>query len=258
MSPNFCVITTTYKRPTTVLRCLESVTQQTCQKWRHIIVIDDPESDYAELATKAHTTAALTLIRNEKNRGKNAAVNTALARLAAENFVGHIIFLDDDDWLDPDCLSNFISAIAANPNQPWLVANRTDFNSKISFTKNKTGRTTISYLREALLTHTFSGDATHCLFFPPIAHVRFPTRIKNAEEWLYFADVARTYSCFLYTPFTGTYSEGYAVNGLTDLYHARAELKSNAPAILNEVWQRKLVHPFVLLYTISRLIRRYI
>ncbi len=253
MEPNFCIITTTYKRPELILRCLDSSLKQTFRNWEHLIVVDDKESDYSALLSFSKSDPRFTILNNETNIGKNASINLAFKHLQNKQFSGYIIFLDDDDWLSPSCLLDFATNIARNPYK-WLVSNRTNTDS-IPFTQNKTGGNLIHYQRNCLLKKNFAGDATHCIDFSIIKNIQMPLSIKNAEEWLFFAQLSTRNPYFKYLPVNGTISEGYANSGLTDLYHKNKEADKNAYKLLKEVVSRKIYSPIILGYTLTRFFR---
>jgi hypothetical protein len=106
-----------------------------------------------------------------------------------------------------------------------------------------------------LIHRTFTGDTTHCINFQIANNFLFPTRIKNAEEWLYFAQLSIAQGSFKYIPVAGTYSEGYAIDGLTHIYHNRHERIKNNWSVIKEVWSRKLFSPYILLYIFGRLLK---
>jgi glycosyltransferase involved in cell wall biosynthesis len=255
MEPSFAIIMTTYKRPAEVLRAVGSIRAQSHTSWRAIVVIDDTETDYSELMREIGNDTRFTLLRNTENSGKNASVNRALAVLRHDNFRGHIVFLDDDDWLAPACLADFATAIRAYPENHWFVSQRTHHETNVPYTFTKTTRDVIHYASDCLIERRFGGDATHCIDFTLTTKAEFPTQVKNAEEWLYFATVATIIPNFRYRAVPGTYSAGYAPGGITDLYHENTEQKQNAPKLAREVWERKIFDPYILLYIGLRLIR---
>jgi len=255
MKPNFCIITTTYKRPEAVLKSVASVIAQTLSTWEMIVVIDDITSDYGSLKKSSDNSNHITYLQNEKNLGKNASVNRALTQLQTKNFAGYIIFLDDDDWLSLTCLEDFAQAIEQSPTQNWFVSQRAHARTAEPFTKNTTGRSLINYKYDYLLRRTFTGDATHCISFTQTKNIQFPTTIKNAEEWLYFAEVSVINPTFVYIPKIGTYSEEYEIDGLTSNYHKLTEKQKNNRSVINEICRRKLFSPYILFYICARLIR---
>lgn len=254
MAPKFCVITTTYRRPDTVLRAVSSVTKQTYPGWEHIVVVDDPISDYSKLYELETTSPQLNIIKNGKNLGKNASVNLALEYLSTKSFDGYVVFLDDDDWLTPNCLADFADMINKS-GYSWLVSERINNNDKKPYTVNKTGKDIISYQYNCLLKKDFYGDTTHCIHFPSSKSIRFPLLVKNAEEWLYFAHLSTIHPKFFFLQKAGTLSEGYTSSGLTDLYHQNQERNQNTLRLMKELWQRRVFSLFILTYITLRLIR---
>ena len=252
--PSFAVIITTYQRPQPVLRALASVQAQSHPQWHCYIVVDDVQNDYSELFGAATEDQRVTVLKNERNIGKNASVNRVLRTLAEASFDGYVVFLDDDDWLAADCLSDFAAAIKRSES-PWLVSNRTDAATKEPITRNPCDLQSIRYYADMLFWRRFWGDATHCLHFPTVCDIRFPTRIKNAEEWLYFASVANVSPRFVFVPGYGTYTDGYAAGGLT---HARPPLQERCQrfgAIVREMRSRALTNGYALAYLCGRLIK---
>ncbi len=254
MSTNFCIVTTTYKRPNEILRCVKSVQKQINSTWEMLIIIDDTKTNYDLLKKVAETDSRLTLLQNLENFGKNTSVNRAIDHLCERNFSGYIIFLDDDDWLSPNCLSDFADILKSS-SHPWLVSQRISDTTKHSFTKNNTGRDMIHYQYDSLLKKSFLGDATHCIDFTSTKNVRFPRLIKNAEEWIYFAHLSTIHSHFKYIPTAGTVSAGYAQTGLTHQYHFNNESRKNVLLLFKEIFSRKIFSPFVYIYLFGRLTR---
>jgi GT2 family glycosyltransferase len=101
--PLITIITPVFNTPPQWLKeCVESVLNQTYQKWE-MILIDDHSSDPETLRTLTELAAAdsrIILAKDEKRRGISAASNRGLA-LAQGEWVG---FLDHDDLLEPDAL----------------------------------------------------------------------------------------------------------------------------------------------------------
>jgi glycosyltransferase involved in cell wall biosynthesis len=254
MKPSFCIVTTTYRRPDAVIQCVQSVQKQTCPSWTHIIVIDDPVSDYTSLHSLGQNDEKIVIVSNETNRGKNASVNVALDHLRTLNFTGYVLYLDDDDWLAPTCLEDFSNTILTS-NKQWLVSQRVSIATGTPFTINKTGRSEVSYTSDCLITKKFQGDVTHCINFPSVRDVRFSSHIKNAEEWLYFAQVSKKIPKFTYLKVPGTYSNGYTSDGLTDQYHKRNKYKENTILLWQEIWEENKSSLSIIIYMILRSIR---
>jgi glycosyltransferase involved in cell wall biosynthesis len=235
----FAILTTTHKRPSELLRAILSVQAQSLTSYTHYIVNDSPEYDYSEIEqtilADSNADSNIVYSKNVKNIGKNASLNSILQTLGSTDFNGYIVYLDDDDWLAPNCLADFTQTISENSSAGWLVSNRALENG-ISLTQNTTGRQRISYFFDYLLFKRFRGDATHCIAFAP-AHAgshpaQFPSTVANGEEWYYFLGVARSYGTFVYTNQIGTYTTGYDAGGLTSTIES--SYKQNALRLLSE------------------------
>lgn len=247
----FTIILPTHNRPELVIRSIYSVISQSNKDWRLIIVIDDTISDYSAAKKIATDNSQITIIENESNIGKNASLNVALDLLQSQEYQGHIIFLDDDDWLGENCLEKFY----ATKDEPWIVSNRYNITTKRALTHNRTGRNTINYLRDMLLLRRFSGETTQCISFPRVYDVRFPTTIKNAEEWLYYSSVAKNIGTFLYIPFEGTLTDGYLSEGLTRKKKKPSETLILLAKVCRESWHRGILYPSCVAYLILRTVK---
>ncbi|WP_017316672.1 glycosyltransferase family 2 protein [Mastigocladopsis repens] len=110
----FSVVITTYNRLKLLQRAIDSVLNQTipCE----LIVSDDCSSDDTQAYVKSLSTELcvrenaprLVYYRNEVNQGHAAAVNAGVLQARGD----WIKFLDDDDYLAPNCLEEMVKAIA--------------------------------------------------------------------------------------------------------------------------------------------------
>jgi glycosyltransferase involved in cell wall biosynthesis len=252
MFPLFTVILTTYKRPGSVLKSVESVKNQNYKNWRLIIVIDDTETNYSELIKLVEADNKTTLIKNEVNLGKNKSVNKALEIAHNESPNSYVVFLDDDDWLDLDCLETFAESLSTNPEYKWLVSQRSNFIDKVSLTSNKTSRSSISYLKDMLVLRRFSGETTHCISLKETSNCRMPFTIANGQEWVYFAEVSTKVGDFIYLPKTGTYSEGYLSDGLSLRNKNFRENWIIYKKLIKEISKRELRNVYIYTYLLIR------
>lgn len=102
-APLISVVIPTYGRPQYLPDALESVKAQSYTSWECIVVDDcSPEP--------VSTPEWVRLIRHRRNMGPGAARNTGLAHAAGDL----IMFLDDDDWLDPDRLQWAVDELGGN------------------------------------------------------------------------------------------------------------------------------------------------
>lgn len=109
----FSVVITTYNRLTLLERAINSVLNQTipCE----VVVADDCSSDatqdYIKSLSKALSqteSRRLVYHRNQVNLGHAATINAGVSKASGD----WIKFLDDDDYLAPNCLEEMSRAIA--------------------------------------------------------------------------------------------------------------------------------------------------
>jgi len=255
--PSFAIILTTHRRPGPVIRSIQSVLEQAHSAWRLVVVNDSPDEDYTETEALIEGREQISYLRNDMNSGKNASVNKAFELLRSEGFDGYVVFLDDDDWLAPECLADFASAIEKEKGAVWLVSDRSDMDGT-SFTKNRTGRSIIQYYRDCLILKRFSGDATHCMRFTEASKCRFLDTVKNAEEWFFFSQLAQHSPTFTYLPSVGTYSEGYLDGGLTRTSLSRREKINLYLRISKELSRVQAWNAYTALYMFLRLGRIFV
>lgn len=95
-------------------KCLQSVANQTFLGGMECILVDDGSTDdsirkaeafiTSYLGTNSHNPISFRILRHEKNRTQAAARNTGI-KVAVGKW---IYFLDSDDMMHPDCLSQMI------------------------------------------------------------------------------------------------------------------------------------------------------
>lgn len=102
-APEVSIIIPTYDRPALLRRSLASALAQTGAEIE-VVVVDDG-SDPPALVDASD---AVVLVRTG-NHGASAARNNGLARARGT----HVMFLDSDDWLEPDAVSNLLGTIRA-------------------------------------------------------------------------------------------------------------------------------------------------
>lgn len=114
----FSIVITTYNRLKLLQRAIHSVLNQTIPS--ELIVSDDCSSDGTQDYIKS-LSAKLSVVenaprlvyhRNEVNKGHAAAVNAGVLQASGD----WIKFLDDDDYLAPNCLEEMAKAIALREN----------------------------------------------------------------------------------------------------------------------------------------------
>lgn len=230
----FSIITPTYKRPKELVRAVQSVLDQNYPDFEMVIVNDSPDFDYSEFENgEGIKDNRIRYFKNEKNMGVNFTRNFALDKVSEDS--DYIIFLDDDDWLNENCLSEAVKIIKENPNYSWYVSNRADFKTNESITKNNTNKKEINYLKDYLIFKKFKGDATH-IISTKYKDIRFSKKVKQAEEWVYFSQIPEK---FYYYNFNSTISIGYGNQGITNTYKNKKEKLKNTYHLYKELFKLK-------------------
>jgi glycosyltransferase involved in cell wall biosynthesis len=104
----FSVVISTYNRLDLLQRAINSALNQTIKC--EVVVADDCSSDDTETYVKSLGNSVV-YYRNEVNQGHAATVNAGVAKASGD----WIKFLDDDDYLAPNCLEEMAKAIALRP-----------------------------------------------------------------------------------------------------------------------------------------------
>lgn len=98
--PTISVVIPVYKVENTLSRCIDSVLWQTYTDYEIVLVNDGSPDRCGEICdTYASKNSCVTVIHQE-NGGLSAARNTGLERASGE----YVMFLDSDDYLEPNCL----------------------------------------------------------------------------------------------------------------------------------------------------------
>jgi glycosyltransferase involved in cell wall biosynthesis len=102
------IITPAYNEEKHIGECIESVLRQT---WPHfeMVVVDDASSDSTAEIVKKYSAAdkRVKLIRMQENSGVSTARNAALDNVHGD----YLLFLDADDWILPEMLSDLVEMI---------------------------------------------------------------------------------------------------------------------------------------------------
>jgi glycosyltransferase involved in cell wall biosynthesis len=104
----FSVVITTYNRLDLLCRAIDSALNQTipCE----VVVADDCSTEDTETYVRSLGNSVV-YHRNEVNKGHAATVNAGVQKASGD----WIKFLDDDDYLDSNCLEQMAKAIALCP-----------------------------------------------------------------------------------------------------------------------------------------------
>jgi len=107
MTASIAIIIPAYNAAETLLETLDSVLKQTRSDWEVIIVDDGSKDDTVAIANQAATQDNRIRVVTQTNQGVSAARNTGVQSAQAE----WLLFLDADDWIAPNYLSQMTTKI---------------------------------------------------------------------------------------------------------------------------------------------------
>jgi glycosyltransferase involved in cell wall biosynthesis len=118
--PAVTVVLTTFNRCALLAdRSLPSVLRQTYTDFECLVVDDCSTDGTAEVVRSvARQDSRVRLVRHEQNRGLPAARNTG----ARESRGLYVIYLDDDDAFEPECVAKLVARLAELPATVGAVA----------------------------------------------------------------------------------------------------------------------------------------
>lgn len=118
-APRVSVITPTRNRLVLLRETMDSVRNQTFERWEHLVVDDGSEDETAqEVAHRATIDPRIRyIVRNTRSSGANACRNLGLRESRAEL----IVFLDSDDVLGADCLERRVDVLCRNQDLDFAV-----------------------------------------------------------------------------------------------------------------------------------------
>jgi len=238
----FSIITPTFKRPEILGRTIESVISQSHSDWEMLVINDNPGDSSSEVI-KNFNDYRIKFFENKTNSGVNFSRNYGLENVVNDS--EYVIFLDDDDYLAPEALYDMAIELTKQ-RRIWLmtaVGNTTNSSLTISFK----GTGTYSYAWDYLITKKIKGDATHCINSDLIngkqAKLRFPTKIKQAEEWLFYFELSK-YSKIYYVQIVTKLINDYSKTGLNLRKRATKEQLRTLSKIFAEARSRDLLLSF--------------
>lgn len=252
----FSIITPTYKRKDLLIRTIQSVLRQSFTDWEMIIVNDSPDDPSYKAFSSLINDSRINYYVNDINRGVNFSRNRGLDNISKDS--DWVIFLDDDDYLAPDALATFSELTTSHPEGNWLVTNRAYANGTL-VTKYPKPETWYSYINDVLILKRCMGDVTHCIKTSLLANIRYSKRIKQAEEWLFYYQIALHEKMF-YHNHNSTLTDGYdKVSGLNFRKRTHTEQLETLRAFVREGHELYLIHhPTFLIYLIMRLVRLFL
>ena len=103
MESKVSIIIPTYNSEKTIVKCIDSIINQT-YKNLEIIVIDDGSEDNTINILKEYSNEKRLFVIKQKNSGVSSARNKGVNRATGE----FIVFVDSDDWLEKDMIEKML------------------------------------------------------------------------------------------------------------------------------------------------------
>lgn len=190
------IVTRTKDRPLLLSRSIESVLNQTHQKWLHIIVNDGGNSEVLQKIISQFAPRyrdRLKLIENSRSLGTTAALNVGMKAVEADYVVTH----DDDDTWDSMFLEKSIASLAISkkliPKTRGIISHATLINESIEGDRifERYRYSFNGWIKTVALTRLATGN-----FIPPISFLFdravlseigfFNEDISFAEDWEFY------------------------------------------------------------------------
>ncbi len=182
---SFGVIVPTYNRPAYLIEAIQSVLAQTYPHWKLLICNDASSVDYSPVAPWL-ADPRIVMIKAACNGGPNKARNMIIDRAAAEG-CDYIIFMDDEDRLDPQALATGVQMLAAHPEADWLISNTAG--DRKAGQRDIDAEGSVDWLADYAYGKKLRGDKTHIISLAMLGDIRFDGQLR-VETWHFFLPLA--------------------------------------------------------------------
>ena len=186
----FYVLMPTHNRAQLLARAIESVRAQSYSNWELFILDDGSTDSTPEVLARFSDDPKIHCARFASNRGVNPARNELLERILGTGEPGFIVILDDDDELEKEALARLAEGARENPDAKWLIAN-CHFPNGERVSQISGDARPLCYVRDHKLGNALSGDVAHVFHTDLVGDTRFIDRFPNAEEWWFYAGLAK-------------------------------------------------------------------
>lgn len=228
----FGIIIPTYNRPDYLIEAIQSVLAQSWPHWRLCICNDSSTVDYSSVEPWLRDPRIF-VTRTETNSGCNAARNLAID-LAAREGCDFITLLDDEERLDPECLSVGARMIAAHPDIGWFISNNSG--ERKPSTRDIVGERSYDWIDDYVYGKALRGDKTHLISLQALGDIRFDGRFRASNMWPFFVPLAQKTRIWGY-PYPSKVMR-YLEGGIT-------KTDSRYPRSWLEIWSRYARHALV-------------
>lgn len=176
------IVVPVYKVEKHIGACIDSVVKQTREDWELVLVVDDSADGSIDICkTYADKDARIRVIPHE-NKGVSGTRNIGIKNAQGE----YIMFLDGDDWLEPDTLESMLAELKKQGADACYC--------RKYFKNNDVTETAIPQVRaisseQAVLWHLRGGFVSSSCFalvgFDKVKDVFFDESIHTLEDWEY-------------------------------------------------------------------------
>lgn len=208
--PLVSVIITTYNYAHFLSKAIKSVVNQTYKNFE-IIVIDDGSEDDAASVVKSFECVQYYY---QENKGLSAARNKGFKKSKGN----YLVFLDADDWLEPDALQQNLSVIMNKPGVAFVSGN-------YYFLRAETNKLdgVCSYITRNHYTHllrrNYIGMHAAVMFQRWVfKEFKYDEDLRACEDYDLYLHVARKYPVMHHQQFIATYY--FHTSGLSHNYKA--------------------------------------
>lgn len=197
------VIVPVYNAEKTLRRCVESILSQTDQDFE-LLLVNDGSTDSSEAICNEYVEKKRRVILlNKVNGWVSSARNLGIDYASGD----WLLFVDSDDYIEPDTLSRYKQSISASDVyyvQDYFI-NKPGLEWKVSFPRRKEK----IYLADALAAlmsryHNSVGYIWHCLFNAKMVndrHIRFNENLQFGEDAVFAFQYIQHMSKGMFIPY---------------------------------------------------------
>ncbi len=177
------IVLPTYKRMNLLKRAIESILNQSYDRYIICVVEDCSPDDTYKLMQNYQKNKKIHYIRLHQNQGVNVARNKAIEYLTSATVnCEYITMLDDDDYFTPNTFKE-ADKIISQTHANWLTFNRIYPNGKKITKSKKYGY--LSYLEDKYSGTTVTGDAVDFIS-KELIRGKYYEKTLRAREYLFF------------------------------------------------------------------------
>ncbi len=184
-SPVFGIIVPTYNRPGYLIEAIHSLQAQSWPHWKMLICDDASSADYAPV-TPLLSDPRIVMTRATENSGPNHARNIAIDHAVQEG-CNYIVFMDDEDQLEPQALEVAAAKIAEHPESGWLISNTCGDRKAGQREIEQEG--SVDWFADYVYGRKLRGDKTHVISLKSLGEIRFDGSLR-VETWHFFQPLA--------------------------------------------------------------------